>query len=181
MCFILFKNSSIHSQLCFCSLFFAVCPSSTIPVTFDDLSGGSVPNGYKNINWSNALLYSTSANTCGYYTGVVTRPFAIYVSTGLLMTMTSANGSLFSLYSAAVASAWMDNLQLTAIGYQSNTVVSSQTFTVQVFTLSIIAFSGYSGLDKVTFSASGGTPNSAAGGSSSWKQFTMDDICLTFM
>jgi hypothetical protein len=94
------------------------------------------------------------------------------------MKMTSANGCLMTLYSLAVAAAWYDNLQLTIVGYNSNVVIVTNTYTLQVFTVSYINFTGYSGLDTIVFSTSGGTQNAAVNYTGT--QFGMDNIYLSF-
>jgi hypothetical protein len=94
------------------------------------------------------------------------------------MSMTSANGCLITLYSLAVAAAWNDNLQLTIVGYNSNVTIITSNYTLQVFTVSYITFTGYTGLDTITFTTSGGTQNPVVVGSG--KHFGMDNICLSF-
>jgi hypothetical protein len=83
------------------------------------------------------------------------------------------------LYSVAIAAAWYDDLKLRVVGYLSSAVVANQTFTLQVFTLSNIIFTGYSGLSSITFLTYGGTKNANVGGSGT--HFAMDDICLSFV
>ncbi len=46
--------------------------------------------------------------------------------------MKSVKNKLITLYSAA---AWHDNLQLTVAGYNSNVVIITNTFTLQVFNI----------------------------------------------
>ena len=95
------------------------------------------------------------------------------------MTIENSNANLITLYSLAAAAAWNDNLQLTVTGYNSNTVIATATFTLDVFTVSYLTFTGFTGLDKITFTTSGGTKNVNVGGSGT--QFAMDDICLTLI
>jgi hypothetical protein len=102
----------------------------------------------------------------------------MYNSNGTPMTMTSANSSLINLYSLFVAAAWNDNLQLTIVGYKSYVVIVNNTYTLQVFTMSYLTFTGYTGLDKITFTTSGGTKSSIA--TDPGKHFAMDNICLSF-
>jgi hypothetical protein len=89
--------------------------------------------------------------------------------------MKSAKNKLITLCSAA---AWYDNLKLTVVGYNSNVVIVTNTFTLQIFTLSNLTFIGYSGLDTITFTTPGETKNSAVNGSGT--HFAMDNICLSF-
>jgi hypothetical protein len=83
-----------------------------------------------------------------------------------------------TLYSLAVAAAWNDNLQLKIVGYNSNVVIRNNTYTLQVFTVSYLIFTGYSGLDNITFTTFGGTKNPIVNGSGT--HFAMDNICLSF-
>ncbi|CAF1496276.1 unnamed protein product [Adineta steineri] len=154
-----------------------VCMNGNVVITFDDLTSG-IPTGYNNINWTNASPTTATTNTSGYYTATVSGNKSIFNPGGTPMTMTSANGSLFTLYSIAIAAAWYDNLQLTVVGYSSTVVIANNTYTLQVFTVSYLTFRGYSGLDTVKFSTSGGTKNANVGGSGT--QFGMDNICLSF-
>jgi hypothetical protein len=159
---------------------YLVCSNGDTVLTFDDLtSGQSIPMGYKNILWTNAYVTTKANNTSGYYTGAVSRPNTMYNYDGNPMTMKSANGRLLNLYSAAAAAAWHDNLQLTVVGYRSNVVIVTNTFTLQVFTVSYLKFIGYTGLDTIEFKTSGGTKNAAikdVGGT----HFAMDNVCLSF-
>ncbi|CAF3877429.1 unnamed protein product [Rotaria sp. Silwood1] len=155
-----------------------LCINGNTAITFDDLTSGAIPHGYNNINWTNANAYTTATNTSGYYTGIVSGNKTSYNPFGNPMIMKSANSSLFTLYSAAAAAAWCNNLQLTVVGYNSNMIIVNNTFTLQIYTLTYLIFNGYSGLDTVQFSTSNGT--STTGGTCSGRQFAMDNICLTF-
>ena len=94
------------------------------------------------------------------------------------MTMKSANSNYFTLYSLTVAAAWNDDLQLTVIGFNSNAIIANSTFTLQVFTVSYLKFTGFSSLDTVQFRTSGGKRNSNVTGMG--RHFAMDNICLKF-
>lgn len=94
------------------------------------------------------------------------------------MTISSATGRFFSFYSVAITAAWNDNLQISIAGYKSNTIITNNTFTVQVFTVSHLTFTGYTSLDTIIFTSYGGTQNSIVNGSGI--HFVMDNICLTF-
>jgi hypothetical protein len=102
----------------------------------------------------------------------------MYNRHGAPMSMTSANGCLITLYSLAVAAAWNDNLQLTIVGYNSNETIITSTYTLHVFTASFLTFTGYTGLDTIVFTASGGTQDPNVGNSGT--HFAMDNIYLSF-
>ena len=148
-------------------------------ITFDDLPTlTAIPNGYNNINWTNAYTHTAMTNTSGYNTGIVSKNNTSYNGDGNPVIMTTSSGCHFTLNSLSVAAAWNDNLQLTIVGYNSNVVIQNKTYTLQVFTLSNLTFSGYVGLDKIIFSTSGGTKNPAV--SFIGEQYAMDNIYITF-
>ena len=137
-----------------------------------------MPNGYRDITWTNAYTYTVSSNRSGYYTGIVSPPNIIYNGGANPLTMETSTGQFFNLYSAMTAAAWNNNLQLTVVGNRSNSIVATQTFTLQVFSVSNITFIGFTGLDTVRFTTWGGTQNPFANGSGT--HFAMDNICLIF-
>ncbi|CAF1145003.1 unnamed protein product [Adineta steineri] len=156
-----------------------VCGNRSKLLTFDDLpSLIPIPNGYNGINWNNADVFINSYAVSGYATGTVSGNVTSFNNAGAPMTMTGANGTLFTLNSAAIAAAWYDNLQLTVVGHRSNAVIANNTFILQVFTVSYITFHGYSGLDTAMFSTSGGTLNPNVNGDG--EQYAMDNLCLSF-
>ena len=108
----------------------------------------------------------------------MSHPNTMYNAYGNPMTMKSINGRLLNLYSAAAAAAWRDNLRLTVVGYRLNVVIATHTFILQVFTVSYLTFTGYTGLDTITFTTSGGTQNTNV--SSNEQHFVMDNVCLSF-
>ncbi|CAF0868851.1 unnamed protein product [Adineta ricciae] len=156
-----------------------ICNNGDTAITFDDLSASvAVPNGYNKFDWTNGMVQAANANTSGYYTGIVSKPKSVMNPNANPLTMASVNGSLFTLYSISIAAAWYDNLNLTVIGYNSNAIMASENFIIQVFAVSTLTFNGFSGLDTVIFSTSGGTKNVNVGGSGG--HFSMDNICLSF-
>jgi hypothetical protein len=56
----------------------------------------------------------------------------------------------------------------------SNVIIASNTYTLQVFTVSYLTFNGYSELDPVEFTTSGGTKDSAVCGSG--RHFALDNV-----
>ncbi|CAF3695510.1 unnamed protein product [Rotaria sp. Silwood1] len=102
-------------------------PYCTTRVTFDDIPGqsstsGVVPNGYKNLNWTNVLyLNSSTMPTSGYQTAVNSPSFVGYNPGGTIVQITTANGTKFAFNSVIVSSAWRDNLVWSIYGYRSGT------------------------------------------------------------
>lgn len=155
------------------------CPSNATLITFDTiLTGTSIPNGYNNLTWTCAQSRQPTTNDGGSLTAMVTAPTIVFNGLGLPMTIQSATGSFFNLYSFAVAATWRDNLQLTVAGYRSNVTIALNTYTLQVFSVSYLTFTGYVRLDKIIFTASGGTPHPNLSGTI--QVFAIDNLCLGF-
>ncbi|CAF1460766.1 unnamed protein product [Adineta ricciae] len=154
------------------------CGNDSILITFDELpSLTAVPNGYKSINWNNAYVFINSYNISGFQTGTVSPNCTSHNAYGNPMRMTNLDGTLFTLHSVAMASAWKDNLQLNVVGYRSNVIIANNTYIIQVFLLSNITFIGYSNLDTVVFSTSGGTRNPNV--SDDGTHYAMDNLCIS--
>ncbi|CAF1122924.1 unnamed protein product [Adineta steineri] len=116
------------------------CGNRSTFLTFDDLSSGeAILNGYNGINLNNAYALINGFVVSGYSTGTVNGNLTMFNGGETPMTMTGANGALFTLNSAGV--------------------IVNNTFIHQVLTVSYITFKGYSGLDAAVFSTSGGTIN----------------------
>ena len=93
---------------------FVVCPNNDILITFDHLTSLTlIPNGHKNIIWTNAYSFQGVVNESGYRTAMITSSSVMFIGYGNPMTIQSDNSRRISLCSLAVAAAWNDNLQLT--------------------------------------------------------------------
>ena len=165
----------------FSPVMFLECGENDTLITFDDLStGGQIPPGYFNMIWDNANYHNRTTHgvSSGYYTATVSGNYISYNANGNSMHIRLFNGSLLTLKSAVIAAAWNDNLQLEIVGYRSDSVIINRTFTLQVFEGQYLNFTGYSRLNKVSFSSFGGTRNSNVRGDGHF--FAMDDLCCSF-
>lgn len=149
-------------------------------MTFDDLPSAQapIPNPYYNIAWINGYCIPRTfyGNTNGYFTATISGNNTLFNLNGNPLTMASTNSNLITLNSAVAAAAWRDNLLLTVTGYRSGAIIQNQVFTLQVFTPNYLTFDGYSKLDTVLFSTSGGTKSPIV--TSDGQQFAMDNIYL---
>jgi hypothetical protein len=146
-------------------------------ITFDSLTGTElpVPAGYSNFTWNNfyyldSLTYGVAS---GYEAGVVSDPNIAYNGYGTNATMTSA--APFTLVSAYLTAAWLDNLQLEVQGYNGGSLIYDTTYTLSATTPTLLTFN-YSGVTEVQFISSGGTVHSGYGGSG--EQFVMDNVSV---
>jgi predicted esterase len=146
-------------------------------VTFDDLTGSTIPVGYNGLNWVNfgflnGLNYS--GNPSGYQAGVVSSNNVTYNHSANPASIT--NTSPFDLISAYLTAAWNDNLQVEVKGYTNGTLIYDNTYTLSATVPTLINFN-YFGVNEVYFNSFGGTPHPGYG--STGKQFVMDNVTVS--
>lgn len=153
-------------------------------VTFDDIpsqsaTSGVVPNGYKNLNWTNTFYLNVSTQpTSGYQYIMGSSPYIAYNPGGVSVNITTANGTRFSFDSILVNSAWRDNLLWTIDAYTNGALVVSGSFYMQVLNQTTISCGVCTDLDTLYMSVSGGTPHT--GLNQTGKEFGFDDLCISF-
>ncbi len=126
---------------------------------FDSLPGSEnpVPNGYGGFTWNNFYyLNGVTYGPSGYQNGVISPSNVGYNAFGA-----PAGFSLntpFTLYGIFMTAAWNNGLSVTVNGYsdQAGTnLVDTTTFTIGTAGPTLESFN-WSGIEDVTFSASGG-------------------------
>ncbi len=115
---------------------------------------------WQNVETMNTDWWVTDGNPInGYVTGAVSPPTVAWVppdGTSDMATATVSSSTPFAFLSAALTSAWDDNLQLQVTGYLHGQVVGSQTVTLNPSGPTMVNFN-FQQVDTVQFSASGGT------------------------
>jgi hypothetical protein len=120
---------------------------------------------YGGLNWHNVETMNTNwwlsdgDPVNGYVNGAVSGPTVAWVPLeGIsdIATATVSSTSPFAFGSAALTSAWKDNLQLQVTGYLHGQVVGSQTVTLNPSGPTMVNFD-FQRVDTVQFFASGGT------------------------
>lgn len=139
--------------------------------TFGDLV--TVPNGYGGLNWNNfETIDGNEYNPSGYGVDMVsTNNVAFNADQSSPASITSATP--FNLFSAYLAAAWNDNLQVEVKGYTGGVLVYDNIYTLSATSRTLINFN-YLGVTEVDFIASGGTAHSGYDGSGTY--FAMDNV-----
>lgn len=83
-----------------------------------------------------------------------------------------SSGSAFDLLGGNFASAWNNGASLLVQGYLGSTLLYSQNYLLNTTGPSALVF-GFTGIDLVNFSISGGTPSGLSGGGN---YFAVDDL-----
>jgi hypothetical protein len=138
-------------------------------LTFDNLATNydsqfriyrnAVPNGYGGLLWNNfwALdVVNSQPVYAGLRAGLVSPNDDIFNYGGLSATISSSG--LFNLNSAYLTADLNDGLQVEVQGFLGTTLLYDNTYTVSPNSPTFVNFN-YVGVNSVTFSASGGTPD----------------------
>jgi hypothetical protein len=166
------------------------CKANATTLTFDDIA---TPGGFAHISNYGGLNW--------HYTGVINTTLFPYVS-GYQNANTSGNNVVYIEYSsisttkpdirfdffgANFTAAWNDGLQLTVDGWLGGSKVAGLTKTITLNTsspTSVYDFN-FKGIDKLTFTPTGGTHNTVAFGVANpsygigGTHFAMDDFRYT--
>ena len=156
-----------------------VLPTQASLITFDDLAettgGLPIPDGYHSLTWSNfyeldAVNYPLPG---GFGAGVVSPDNVAFNGYGGPATL---SGGTFSLLSAWLTAAWNENLEVEAIGFRNGVVVYDNGYVASATAPTLINFN-YQDVDKVLFSASGGSPYLPYSQSSA-NEFVLDNVVI---
>lgn len=134
----------------------------------------AIEDGYGDLRWSNFYVldgddqYPSYPNN-GYGNGTASGDYVAFNGFGAAAAFSSS--STFDFISAAFTAAWNEGLKLNIVGYRNGAELYSQTVTLTT-TLYSTLFFNWTGIDKVAFFTSGGTPIVGKGG----HQFVIDDL-----
>ncbi|CAF1338195.1 unnamed protein product, partial [Didymodactylos carnosus] len=165
---------SVRLQL----LFVVSQSSSTLVITFDDVPNSSlnytisIPNGYKNLNWTNGLVLNTTARPdyrlTGFYTALKSGQFVGYnVDHKPLTIHSSATGQTFNVSSFTIAATLVNNTQLTIVGQRSCELLYTQTLLLKVRPPATVIVLNWINLDSLILTVTNGS------------QFAMDDLSVS--
>lgn len=157
-------------------------------LTFDDIPNAgnihltTIPNGYGGFDWTNAYYLNTTWERVtygwnGYATGRNSGIFVALNANGQQMAMNVPVGQYFQLNSAVLAAAWNNNLMVTIQGTRANVLIYQTVVSLQVASKTTLYMLKWSGIDKITFNSTGGTPYPGLGGVGT--EFVLDDVDIS--
>jgi hypothetical protein len=161
--------------------------ASAALITFDDLpaaqlGGTVVPNGYRELNWSNMFYLNASNNNLGPPSGYMNArksfPHVAFMGDDSIGKSVVVSGPVFDFNSAWLTAAWNNGLNVRVQGYSggiNGTLLYDRTVTVNTSGPTFFTFN-YLGIDTLRFDPSGGTP--AFGGSGA-RHLVFDDMTIT--
>jgi hypothetical protein len=150
-------------------------------ITFDSLTAtvsSPVPNGYEDFNWSNFdYLTSTPGELSGYPNGTISSPNVGFNGLGDPASFTSVGDTPFTLTSLFLTAAWNDGLNVAITGSLGGLVLDAETLIVSTAAATLETLN-WPGINTISISTSGGTPNPnfATGGSGT--QVAVDNITI---
>lgn len=139
-----------------------------------------MPNGYKNLNWTNVEYVNASSmpSTSGYNYGVSSPPYVAHNANEGTVMIRSANGTRFSFDSVVVTAGWRDNLLWSLYIGRGGATYFLRTFTLSVVNRTTISCGSCTNFDTLYFTSGDGTPS--AGLPQNGTQFPFDDLCISF-
>ncbi len=148
---------------------------------FDALSCGPgifIPGGTGGLDWGNGGCLNGPNyvnNPSGYAAGATSAPNVALNNAGTPMTLTRNGGGLFSLTAGQFTGAWNDNLNLNIQGFLNSNLVATVPATLSAIQPTLLDLSALANVDRVVFTASGGTPHPAYGTIGA-THFALDDL-----
>jgi hypothetical protein len=159
--------------------FFNVDGVCVLPINFDDLRGGGVPDGYRGLNYENVFLIDATTypiRHSGYVNGNTSPPKIAYNAAGDPASLLAPDGETFSVRSLQATPAWNNDLQVVFEGYNGGVRVASYYIVLQGPTVpELIDLDGFENLTELYIVTSGGT-DAITGGTGT--QVAWDDILI---
>ncbi len=161
----------------------SAAPASALAMTenFDALSCGPgifIPGGTGGLDWGNGGCLNGPNyvnNPSGYAAGATSAPNVALNNAGTPMTLTRNGGGLFSLTAGQFTGVWNDNLNLNIQGFLNSNLVATVPATLSAIQPTLLDLSALANVDRVVFTASGGTPHPAYGTIGA-THFALDDL-----
>ena len=155
-------------------------------ITFDNIPNAArfqqaLPNGFSGFQWVNAnymnVTYHEQVNGwSGYSAALSSGEYVGLNKDGQMLAMIINAASSFTLQSMIIASAWYNNLTLEITGKRGGSVLKSKRLTLQLQPQRVVF--DWPNLETVSFSTSGGEPNSNV--KERGTQFAFDNLCVEF-
>ena len=142
-------------------------------ITFDDFGGGTVPDGYQGVTWTNFfVLNGTAQANSGFQPAVISSPNVALNGGGTPAFL--GNAELDSGYFTSV---WRDGLQLEVIGLLDGAPVAGydHTYTLSATAPTLLTFN-YVNVDTIEFISSGGVQHPGYSGNGT--QFALDNLVI---
>ncbi len=143
-----------------------------------------IPANTGGLTWTNFLCLNASgygtATDNGYRPATRSAPNVIFGAPSIVNQVTRFGGGVFTLNSAYLTAAWNDGLRVRVEAFRSGASVQVLTFTPSASAATLVNFTGMVNVDRVVFSASGGTAHPGyQGGGGTWEHFALDDVNYT--
>ena len=142
----------------------------------------TIPNIYGGLTWENGYILNTTWERVtygwnGYATGKNSGIFVAFNGGGQPMSISVPAGQYFQLNSLYLSSAWNTDLTLIIQGTRGGVLYYQTTLQLQVTIKTALYTLKWFGIDKIKFTAIGGTPYPGLQGSGT--QFVLDDLDIS--
>jgi hypothetical protein len=114
----------------------------------------------------------------GYPKGVHTQPFVMHNPTDNNATITTANGTRYSLNSLHVTAAWRDALNVTMRTIRAGFITSTNVYVTSPVHTIFVNCTFCTNIDTITLQAESGTPLASL--AQNGTQFIINSLCISF-
>lgn len=171
-----------------CTIFSAlvIFPCCAAVLTFDDLPlntdhASLITNGYHGLVWSNfwasnAILFTGTYGSNGYYNGMVSVSNVTFNGFGAPSEIDSTTN--FNFLSAYLTGAWNSNLNIEVQGFSGGNLLYDQTVVVSATNPIVFTFN-YLNVDRLYFNSFGGQYAGFPSGTA--ENFVMDNFSFEFV
>ena len=180
-------KAKLSAALVVAALLIGASPVQAGLITFDDLTdngfGTPIANGYQGLNWANFQVQNTTLFTLffgpnGAINGTVSPPNVAFNGFGDLAVLGVSPPSTFILNSLFLTAYWNDGLNVEIEGFSGGlggTLLHDVTETINITSPTFVSLN-WTGIDTVSFFASGGVHHPGFSGSGTL--FALDNMTI---
>ena len=163
-----------------------VCAAGQTLITFDDIDGinsasfGPVPNGYKNLNWTNAFFVNTAVSPylyTGYWAARGSLNYVAAMQNSTPLSFAPSSGGKISLYFFETSVVWRQSVGISITTVNGGTIVTHGVGGTAWWSPGLFSFN-FRSFDAFQISASGGTLRT--GSARNDTDIAVDNLCISY-
>lgn len=163
-----------------------VCAAGQTLITFDDIDGinsasfGPVPNGYKNLNWTNAFFVNTAVFPylyTGYWAARGSLDYVVAMQDSTPFSFTPISGGKISLFFFETSVVWRQTVAISITTFTGSTNATQVVGGTAYWSPGLFSFN-FRSFDAFEISASDGTLR--IGSARNDTDIAVDNLCISY-